>query len=86
MLIDVVAHWSEFTLYIKIEAQQCALNWAQFKEKVMKKHFLQFLKDWKEVEFLQLKQGKLMLDYERKFEELFKYSSNLMDTKAKKAR
>ncbi|XP_022848810.1 uncharacterized protein LOC111371135 [Olea europaea var. sylvestris] len=87
MLIDAAGHWWKFALRTKTEAEQHAMTWVQFKEEVMKKYFSQSLKDRREAEFLQLKQGKMPLeDYERKFEQLFRYALHLVDTEAKKAR
>ncbi|XP_022865430.1 uncharacterized protein LOC111385281, partial [Olea europaea var. sylvestris] len=63
------------------------MTWAQFKEEVMTKYFPQSLRDRREAEFLQLKQGNMLLDeYERKFEQLSRYATHLVDTEPKKAR
>lgn len=53
----------------------------------MNKCSSQSLRDRREAEFLQLKQGKTLLeDYERNFKQLSRYAPYLMDTKAKKVR
>ncbi|XP_022880812.1 uncharacterized protein LOC111398090 [Olea europaea var. sylvestris] len=86
MLVDTAGHWWESVSRTRTEAQQCALMWIQFKDKEMGKYFPQALRDQKEREFLQLKQGKMKLeDYERKFEQLSRYAPHLVDTEAKKA-
>lgn len=51
------------------------------------KYFLQALIDFKKLEFLQLRKGNMSLtDYERKFEQLSRYVSYLVDIEAKKIR
>ncbi|XP_022851225.1 uncharacterized protein LOC111373007 [Olea europaea var. sylvestris] len=58
--------------------QQLALTWEQFKDEVMNKYFPQSLRDFKENEFLQLKQGNMsLIDYKRKFDQLSKYTPHL---------
>ncbi|XP_022856725.1 uncharacterized protein LOC111377829 [Olea europaea var. sylvestris] len=87
MLVDAAGHWWESVSRTRTEAQQRNLTWARFKEEVMGKYFPQALRDRKEIEFLQLKQGKMaLLDYERKFEQLSRYTTHLVDTEQKKAR
>ncbi|XP_022851446.1 uncharacterized protein LOC111373178 [Olea europaea var. sylvestris] len=87
MLVDAAGHWWESTSRTRTEAQQRRLTWTQFKEEMMGKYFPQALRDRKETEFLQLRQGKTKLeDYERKFEQLSRYAPHLVDTEAKKAR
>jgi hypothetical protein len=87
MLVDAAGHWWESASRTRTEAQQRALTWTQFKDEVMGKYFPQALRDRKEAEFLQLRQGKMKLEeYERKFEQLSRYAPHLVDTEAKKAR
>ncbi|XP_022895365.1 uncharacterized protein LOC111409559 [Olea europaea var. sylvestris] len=87
MLVGAAGHWWESASRTRTEAQQCAMTWAQFKEEVMTKYFPQSLRDRREAEFLQLKQGNMSLDeYERKFEQLSRYATHLVDTEPKKAR
>ncbi|XP_022849480.1 uncharacterized protein LOC111371632 [Olea europaea var. sylvestris] len=87
MLVDAAGHWLESASRTRTEAQQRALTWTQFKEEMMGKYFPQALRDRKETEFLQLRQGKTKLEeYERKFEQLSRYAPHLVDTEAKKAR
>lgn len=53
----------------------------------MDKYFPQSLRDHKESEFLQLKQRTMSLtEYERKFDQLSRYASHLVDTEDKKRR
>ncbi|XP_022860185.1 uncharacterized protein LOC111380780 [Olea europaea var. sylvestris] len=86
-IVNATGHWWKSASHTRTEAQQRALTWTQFKDEVMGKYFSQALRDEKETEFLQLKQGKMKLkDYQRKFEQLSRYTPRLMDTKAKKAR
>ncbi|XP_022867946.1 uncharacterized protein LOC111387607, partial [Olea europaea var. sylvestris] len=87
MLVDTAGHWWESASRTRTEAQQRALTWTQFKEEMMGKYFPQALRDRKETEFLQLRQGKTKLEeYERKFEQLSRYAPYLVDTEAKKPR
>ncbi|XP_022853829.1 uncharacterized protein LOC111375262 [Olea europaea var. sylvestris] len=87
MLVDAASHWWESASRTRLEAQQRALMWTQFKDEVMGKYFLQALRDQKEIVFLQLEQGKMKLeDYERKFKQLLRYAPHLVDTEAKKVR
>ncbi|CAI9767225.1 unnamed protein product [Fraxinus pennsylvanica] len=59
----------------------------KFKEEVMTKYFPQSLRDRREVEFLQLKQGNMSIgEYESKFEQLSRYAMYLVDIEPKKAR
>ncbi|XP_022860377.1 uncharacterized protein LOC111380932 [Olea europaea var. sylvestris] len=69
-----------------LNTNRIAREWIM-KDEVMKKYFPQSLRDRREAEFLQLKQGKMLLeDYERKFEELSRYALHLVDIEAKKAK
>ncbi|XP_022854137.1 uncharacterized protein LOC111375533 [Olea europaea var. sylvestris] len=87
MLVDATGHWWESASRTRIETQQSNLTWACFKEDVMEKYFPQALRDRKETKFLQLKQGKMaLIDYEKKFEQLSRYATHLVDTEQKKAR
>ncbi|XP_022874111.1 uncharacterized protein LOC111392932 [Olea europaea var. sylvestris] len=53
----------------------------------MAKNVPQALTDFKESEFLQLRQGNMSLtDYERQFEQLSRYAPHLVDTEVKKIR
>ncbi|XP_022848712.1 uncharacterized protein LOC111371014 [Olea europaea var. sylvestris] len=61
MLVDATSHWWESASRTRTETQQSNLTWARFKEEVMEKYFPQALRDHKETEFLQLKQGKMAL-------------------------
>lgn len=87
MLVGAADHWWEFASCTRTEEQQRAMTWAQFKEEVMTKYFSQSPRDRRDAEFLQLKQGNMSFDeYERKFEQLSRYATHLVDTERKKAR
>ncbi|XP_022854046.1 uncharacterized protein LOC111375453 [Olea europaea var. sylvestris] len=87
MLIGAASHWWESVSRTRIEEQQCNLTWEQFKDEVMAKYFPQALRDFKESEFLQLRQENMSLtDYERQFEKLSRYAPHLVDTEVKKIR
>ncbi|XP_022866951.1 uncharacterized protein LOC111386718, partial [Olea europaea var. sylvestris] len=87
MLIGAVGHWWESVSRTRTEEQQRNLTWEQFKDEVMAKYFPQALRDFKESEFLQLRQGSMSLtDYERQFEQLSRYAPHLVDTEVKQIR
>ncbi|XP_022897718.1 uncharacterized protein LOC111411415 [Olea europaea var. sylvestris] len=87
MFVGAASHWWESVLRTRTEEQQRDLTWEQFKDEVMAKYFPQALRDFKESEFLQLRQGKLsLIDYERQFEQLSRYAPHLVDTEVKKIR
>ncbi|XP_022865485.1 uncharacterized protein LOC111385333, partial [Olea europaea var. sylvestris] len=87
MLVGAAGHWWESVSRTRTEEQQRNLTWEQFKDEVMAKYFPQALRDFKESEFLQLRQGNLSLnDYERQFEQLSRYAPYLVDTEVKKIR
>ncbi|XP_022851014.1 uncharacterized protein LOC111372831 [Olea europaea var. sylvestris] len=87
MLIGAAGHWWESVSRTRTEEQQHNLTWEQFKDEVMARYFPQALRDFKESEFLQLRQGSMLLtDYERQFEQLSRYAPHLVDTEVKKIR
>ncbi|XP_022881080.1 uncharacterized protein LOC111398401 [Olea europaea var. sylvestris] len=87
MSVGIAGHWRESASRTIIEAEQRALTWTQYKDELMGKYFPQALRDQNETKFLQLKQGKMILeDYQRKFEQLSRYAPYLVATEAKKAR
>ena len=87
MSIEAAGHWWESVSRTKTEEQQCNLTWEQFKEEVMAKYFPQVLRDFKESEFLHLRQGnRLLTNYERQFKQLSRYAPYLVDTEVKKIR
>ncbi|XP_022872137.1 uncharacterized protein LOC111391205 [Olea europaea var. sylvestris] len=87
MFVGAASHWWESVSCTRTEEQQRDLTWEQFKDEVMAKYFPQALRDFKESEFLQLRQGKLSLtDYERQLEQLSRYAPDLVDTEVKKIR
>ncbi|XP_022875685.1 uncharacterized protein LOC111394144 [Olea europaea var. sylvestris] len=87
MLIGAAGHWWESVSRTRTEEQQRNLTWEQFKDEVMTKYFPQALRDFKESEFLQLRQENMsLIDYERQFEQLSRYALHLVDTEVKKIR
>ncbi|XP_022857224.1 uncharacterized protein LOC111378280 [Olea europaea var. sylvestris] len=87
MFINDASHWWDSMSQTRTTEQQLAITWEQFKEEVMDKYFRQSLRDFKENEFLQLKQGNMSLtDYEQKFDQLLRYAPHLVDTEMKKTR
>ncbi|XP_022856963.1 uncharacterized protein LOC111378030 [Olea europaea var. sylvestris] len=87
MLIGAAGHWWESVSRTRTEEQQRNLTWEQFKDEALAKYFPQALRDFKESEFLQLRQGNMSLtDYERQFEQLSRYAPYLVDTEVKKIR
>lgn len=85
MSMGAASHLWKSKYRTRIKAQQEALTWNQFKEKVTEKFFSQTLRDFKETEFLQPKQGSLpLIDYEKKLDQLNRYTPHLVDTEAKK--
>ncbi|XP_022843445.1 uncharacterized protein LOC111367000 [Olea europaea var. sylvestris] len=66
MFVGAPSHWWESVSRTRMEEQQRNLTWEQFKDEVMEKYFPQALRDFKESEFLQLRQGDMsLIDYER---------------------
>ncbi|XP_022845338.1 uncharacterized protein LOC111368340 [Olea europaea var. sylvestris] len=87
MLIGAAGHWWESVSRTRTEEQQRNLTWEQLEDEVMAKYFPQALRDFKESEFLQLRQGNMLLtDYERQFEQLSRYAAHLVDAEVKKIR
>ncbi|XP_022883593.1 uncharacterized protein LOC111400408 [Olea europaea var. sylvestris] len=86
MLVGATGHRWESASHSRTKAQQRIMIWAQFKG-VMKNYFPQSLRDWKEAEFLLLKQENMSLDeYERKLEQLSRYATHIVEIAQKKAR
>ncbi|XP_022872504.1 uncharacterized protein LOC111391503 [Olea europaea var. sylvestris] len=87
MFIGDASYWWDSMSRTRTPKQQLALTWEQFKKELMDKYFPQSLRDFKESEFLQLKQGNMsLMDYERKFDQLSRYAPHLVDTEIKKTR
>ena len=63
------------------------MEWTAFKEKFLEKYFPQVEKNKKELEFIQLTQGKMtVIEYETKFTKLSRFAVHMVDTDDKKAR
>ncbi|XP_057808594.1 uncharacterized protein LOC131023068 [Salvia miltiorrhiza] len=68
------------------EQARQGLTWNRFKEIVTNQYFPRSYRNQKEVEFLDLKQGELSItDYERKFNQLSRYATRLVNTNDQKA-
>ncbi|XP_016168911.1 uncharacterized protein LOC107611510 [Arachis ipaensis] len=58
-----------------LHQQNVSITWALFREAFYKKYFFESIKEVRELEFLQLKQGSMTIaEYTSKFEELCKFS------------
>ncbi|XP_016164777.1 uncharacterized protein LOC107607323 [Arachis ipaensis] len=58
-----------------LHQRNMSITWVLFKEAFYKKYFFESIKEARELEFLQLKQGSMTIaEYTRKFEELCKFS------------
>ena len=78
MLIGESEHWWKGTKAL-LQAQEIPLNWEHFKAIFLEKYFLVSVKNQKETEFLQLKQGNMTIrQYVSKFKELAKFSSYMV--------
>ncbi|XP_057808412.1 uncharacterized protein LOC131022884 [Salvia miltiorrhiza] len=85
-LIDDAGHWWESETAALTEEQVRAISWRTFKERVMGKYFPKAFRKQKEIELMNLKQGNLtVLEYERKFTQLARFTPHLVDTDEKKA-
>lgn len=63
-----------------------SVTWALFKELFNKKYYLLSVRNAKEKEFLNMKQGNMTIaKYERKFEKLCRYAPKLVDIEEEKA-
>ncbi|KAE9587478.1 putative retrotransposon gag domain-containing protein [Lupinus albus] len=70
MLVKEAETWWEFTQR-QMETEGRVITWIAFKEKFLQKYFPADLKRKKEMEFLRLDQGNLLVgEYAAKFEEL----------------
>lgn len=86
-LVEDAGHWWESVSHNITVEQRNGLTWEQLKEMIMEQYFLQSFRDQKEKEFLNLQQGGMsVVDYERKFNQLSRYATHLVDTEPKKAR
>ncbi|XP_052206781.1 uncharacterized protein LOC127811108 [Diospyros lotus] len=85
MLQHGARHWWDSTA--RSRPQGYVWTWDQFKELFLKKYYPANIRNQKQAEFLMLKQGSLtLIEYERKFDELSRFSPALVDTKQKRAR
>ncbi|XP_052176687.1 uncharacterized protein LOC127790991 [Diospyros lotus] len=81
----VEQHWWDSTA--RSRPQGHGWTWDQFKELFLKKYYPANIRNQKEAEFLMLKQGSLtLIEYERKFDELSRFTPALVDTEQKRAR
>ena len=86
MLKEGASHWWDL-IKRAYNIDEQPMMWASFKTLFFEKYFPRVKQEEKEAEFLSLKQGNLTLvEYERKFDELFRYAPHLVDTKERKAR
>ncbi|XP_057811494.1 uncharacterized protein LOC131025719 [Salvia miltiorrhiza] len=80
------SHWWESFKRSMTEQARQGLTWNRFKEIVTNQYFPRSYRNQKEVEFLDLKQGELSItDYERKFNQLSRYATRLVNTNDQKA-
>ncbi|XP_052186003.1 uncharacterized protein LOC127797265 [Diospyros lotus] len=85
MLQHGARHWWDSTA--RSRPQGHGWTWDQFKELFLKKYYPANIRNQKEAEFLMLKQGSLtLIEYERKFDELSRFTPALVDTEQKRAR
>ncbi|KAF1896014.1 hypothetical protein Lal_00033454 [Lupinus albus] len=73
MLVKEAENWWEFTQR-PMEAEEQAITWEAFKGKFLHKYFPADLKRKKEIKFLRLEQGNMIVgEYAAKYEELARY-------------
>ena len=73
MLTEEVEYWWENTHQL-LEAEDKVVTWKDFKRVFLEKYFSEDIKNKKEMEFLELKQGNMIVvEYTAKFEELVRY-------------
>lgn len=79
--------WWDTVKRVTLPATLELMDWTAFKEKFLEKFFPQVEKDKKELEFIQLTQGKMpVIEYETKFTKLSRFAPHMVDTDDKKAR
>ncbi|XP_061993339.1 uncharacterized protein LOC133711199 [Rosa rugosa] len=79
--------WWDTVKRVTLPATMELMEWAVFKEKFLEKYFPQVERDKKELEFIQLTQGKMtVIEYETKFTKLSRFAPHMVDTDDKKAR
>lgn len=85
-LVEDADHWWESHSKTMSQDQQTNLTWDEFQQTVIQKYIPSSYRDRKETEFLRLRQGNMtVVEYDRKFSQLSRYASHLVDTDAKKA-
>ncbi|XP_057770781.1 uncharacterized protein LOC130990577 [Salvia miltiorrhiza] len=85
-LCEDASHWWESFKQSMTEQARQGLTWNRFKEIVTNQYFPRPYRNQKEAEFLDLKQGGLSItDYERKFNQLSRYATRLVNTNDQKA-
>lgn len=78
-------HWWESHSKTTTQDQQVNLTWDEFQQTIIQKYIPSSYRDQKEAEFLCLRQGSMtVIEYDRKFSQLSRYASHLVDTDAKK--
>ena len=86
MLEGEVEHWWRTMKRIS-KAQQEPITWKVFTEKFNDKYFPDYIREQKELEFLNLIQGNLIVaKYESKFTELSRFATHMIDDEYRKAR
>ncbi|MDV3201234.1 MAG: hypothetical protein Q8877_03555 [Sweet potato little leaf phytoplasma] len=74
MLVGEAENWWKYTRQA-LEHEGRLISWEIFIEKFFEKYFPEDVRNRKEIEFLELKQGSMSVgEYAAKFEELMKYS------------
>jgi len=82
MLAEEAEYWWENTRQ-RLEAASAAITWEGFREEFLGKYFPVDVRNKKEIEFLELKQGNMSVaDYAAKFEELSRFCPNYNDVGA----
>ncbi|XP_040369350.1 uncharacterized protein LOC121051250 [Rosa chinensis] len=79
--------WWDTVKLVTLPVAMELMEWAVFKEKFLEKYFPQVERDKKELEFIQLTQGKMtVIEYETKFTKLSRFAPHMVDTDDKKVR
>ncbi|XP_061358761.1 uncharacterized protein LOC133302954, partial [Gastrolobium bilobum] len=79
LLIGEAEHWWTNTKRY-FQSQGTEITWTIFKDAFLKKYFPQSVRNIKEIEFLELKQGNMTVgEYVTKFEELSRYSNYIQN-------
>ena len=79
-----VDHWWES---VKRRRDISALTWGEFVQIFQNKYFLKSIRDRMKADFLALQHGStIVVEYERRFTELFHYAMNFISTEANRAK